>query len=313
MEALEYFLPVLIVSFYSAILVHTQDQSDAPYIQTGTSNMILPEYRSLQQRQMWSLRSFPDGVRRNCYNIKLRKGDKYIIAAYFMYGNYDNKNELPKFDLHLGPNVWDTVTITNWDSFHFIDRVTAFEKFNLPNSNRIKLALFGRYKEDAYDRAWWPYLKTDWMQINTSLSIDFRYNDYQPPVRAMRTVGTPINASRSMDFTINAAADAQLYVYMHFAEIEKLQANESRVFNISYNGKYWFGPYTPVYLLADTIYSTSPLTAGTDHDFSIYRTQGSTHPPILNAIEIHLVQNFSQSETVQKDGIYASSYPSTNV
>ena len=30
-----------------------------------------------------------------------------------MYGNYDEKNEAPEFDLHLGPNLWATMVFEN--------------------------------------------------------------------------------------------------------------------------------------------------------------------------------------------------------
>lgn len=30
-----------------------------------------------------------------------------------MYGNYDGLNKLPKFDLHLGPSFWDSITLAD--------------------------------------------------------------------------------------------------------------------------------------------------------------------------------------------------------
>ena len=36
-----------------------------------------------------------------------------MIRAGFLYGNYDGQDNFPEFDLHLGPNKWDTVKITN--------------------------------------------------------------------------------------------------------------------------------------------------------------------------------------------------------
>lgn len=30
-----------------------------------------------------------------------------------MYGNYDGLNQVPQFDLLLGPNLWGTVTLQN--------------------------------------------------------------------------------------------------------------------------------------------------------------------------------------------------------
>ncbi|WJZ90757.1 hypothetical protein VitviT2T_009882 [Vitis vinifera] len=46
-----------------------------------------------------NVRSFPKGAL-NCYTLKPEqgKGNKYLIRAFFMYGNYDSKNQLPVFN-----------------------------------------------------------------------------------------------------------------------------------------------------------------------------------------------------------------------
>jgi len=64
------------------------------------------------QQQLHLVRSFPSGAR-NCYKINVNSGIKYLIRATFYYGNYDNLNEPPQFDLHFGANVWDTVNFPN--------------------------------------------------------------------------------------------------------------------------------------------------------------------------------------------------------
>ena len=84
--------------------------SDEPFINTGVSKSILPVYRENLQQQAITLRSFPDGIR-NCYTVNTKKGTKYLIRAYFLYGNYDAKNNTPQFDIHLGANFWATVKI----------------------------------------------------------------------------------------------------------------------------------------------------------------------------------------------------------
>lgn len=76
------------------------------------SDTITSDLKSVFQQQLWNLRSFPGGTR-NCYRINITSGSKYLIRANFLYGNYDGKNVLPSFDLHLGPNLWETVKITN--------------------------------------------------------------------------------------------------------------------------------------------------------------------------------------------------------
>lgn len=70
---------------------------------------ISPEFRTYDiDQQLQNLRSFPEG-NRNCYNVGLKKGSKYLIRATFMYGNYDGQNKAPQFDIHLGSTKWDTV------------------------------------------------------------------------------------------------------------------------------------------------------------------------------------------------------------
>ncbi|XWS18922.1 hypothetical protein CRYUN_Cryun32bG0086500 [Craigia yunnanensis] len=351
-----------IFSFALAILIHAQDQSgfisldcglsedssytdstiginyisDSPYIQSGLSKRVLPEFRADVWQRYWTVRSFPEGDH-NCYNLTLRKGDQYLIRASFMYGNYDEKNVLPQFDLYLGPNLWDTVTLENaedslvWEIIHVLQSrylyiclvntgngipfisvlelrlldnttyKTQFQTESLSNFRRwdvgsTSTSIF-RFEEDVYDRIWRPYERNDWMQINTSLSINVN-NSYQPPLLAMRTAGTPANANQPMNISISSTTNTQFYVYMHFAEVKMLQANESREFIIYHNGDEWYGPFSPRNLSVITIYNDVPLKG---INFTIERTSGSTLPPILNAFEIYEVKEFSLSQTNEED------------
>ena len=91
--------------------------SDANFTNTGVRSTISSEEISRHsQRQLLRLRSFPEG-KRNCYKISVTRGSKYLIRTLFLYGNYDVRNMSPQFDLHLGPNLWDTVTIHNASSY----------------------------------------------------------------------------------------------------------------------------------------------------------------------------------------------------
>lgn len=154
-----------------------------------------------------------------------------------------------------------------------------------------------------YDRRWVPFSYPKWAQITTPITIDEdRYNDYQPPSLVMRSAATPKNESEPLIIDlIPADSTSKFYMYMHFAELEELPANHSRQFNISVNGNHLYGPVVPSYLHTTTTYTTSALT-GEKFQFSIHKTENSTLPPILNAIEFYLVQDFSQTETEQADG-----------
>ncbi|XVF25075.1 hypothetical protein REPUB_Repub13aG0182500 [Reevesia pubescens] len=308
--------------------------SDEPYTQSGVSRRILPQFRTNMQQQVVYLRSFPEGER-NCYNLTLRRGDRYLIRASFLYGNYDERNEIQEFDLYLGPNLWVTAIIPNVSAgitrefihvlqsnyLHFClvntgkgtpfisalelrllknttytaGSMSLLQRFDVCSTSRTTF----RFSGDIYDRVWWPYQTTNWTQTTTTSIIDNGQNDYQPPLLAMRSACIPANASQPLSFSINSTdPNAQYYVYMHFAEIETLEANQSREFNIYINDKYWFGPYSPTRLMADTIFSPAALSAG---QISMERTTNSTLPPIINAIEMYTVQEFLQLQTVDTE------------
>ncbi|KAJ4896665.1 Leucine-rich repeat protein kinase family protein [Raphanus sativus] len=167
--------------------------SDSSYTDTGTNSFVAPEYRANMMQSMWSVRSFPEGSR-NCYTIGVNITAKYLIRAAFMYGNYDTRNELPGFDLHLGPNKWDSVKLESSEqtvSKEIIYSVltdtlqvclvntgngtpfiSVLELRQLPDSSYAtkseSLQLFQRldfgsstnltvrYPDDVFDRKWFP-------------------------------------------------------------------------------------------------------------------------------------------------------------
>ncbi|XP_044484224.1 LRR receptor-like serine/threonine-protein kinase IOS1 [Mangifera indica] len=313
--------------------------SDADYTDTGSSYSVPDEYVNNKQRQMWHVRSFPEG-KRNCYRLNLTSGGKYLIRGSFLYGNYDRLNKLPQFDLYVGPNFWETVIISNASTsilpeiIHVVAsnylhvclvntgsgtpfisalelrplRSTAYvtQTGSLEKSLRLDMGSTSgktiRYKEDVYDRVWTPYYFNMWSNLSTSLTVDANVsNAYQPAPIVMETAVKPTNESMPLNFYLEPDnPNSQFYVYMHFAELEELKANETRQFNITLNGELWYGPFSPDYLETTTVFSKKALTGGT-YNFSIIRTRNSTHPPIINAIEVYTVVKLLQSQTDQQD------------
>ncbi|KAL1338387.1 hypothetical protein AAHE18_10G207000 [Arachis hypogaea] len=88
--------------------------SDAGIISSGVAKSVSSDsIRYLKHKQLWTLRSFPEG-RRNCYKINnITIGSKYLIRLEFAYGNYDGIKTFPEFDVYLGVNKWDTVGASN--------------------------------------------------------------------------------------------------------------------------------------------------------------------------------------------------------
>lgn len=108
--------------------------SDEPFISTGSINSILPEYKATLQHQLAFVRNFPQGIR-SCYQLNVTKATKYLIRTTFLYGNYDAQNKLPQFDLHLGPNYWDTV------DFISVISLTVKEIIHIPLQDNLQICL----------------------------------------------------------------------------------------------------------------------------------------------------------------------------
>ncbi|KAF3445139.1 hypothetical protein FNV43_RR14832 [Rhamnella rubrinervis] len=239
-----------------------------------------------------------------------------------MYENHDSKDSVPVFDLYLGANKWDSVKLENASSVttmeiihiptsnhvlvyllntgYWTPFISALELRLLKNSTyrtpsksvvlyrRLDLGSEAnnsiRYKDVFYDRIWQPR-NLNTKIISTLLIANSNAEIAQPPYVVMATAVTPKNASNPFEFYIQPSnLTAQYYVYMYVAEIEKLEANQSREFDIYENGKLWQGPIAPDYLSTETLYSTSPMS-GDKIEYSFYKTKTSTHPPILNALE----------------------------
>jgi hypothetical protein len=78
-----------------------------------TANLLL---QNQPQKQYSTLRYFPADTRKYCYTMNVRTRTRYLVRASFLYGNFDNSNVYPKFDLSLGATPWSTVIIDDADT-----------------------------------------------------------------------------------------------------------------------------------------------------------------------------------------------------
>ncbi|KAK9266037.1 hypothetical protein L1049_017792 [Liquidambar formosana] len=326
---------------YADVKTELHYASDAGFIDTGLNKNISLQYQSeTLQRSLMNVRSFPQG-KRNCYTIKPAEGKDtvYLIRASFMYGNYDDRDQLPEFELYVGVNSWDSVKFDNashivmkeiihvplMDSVyvcllntgsgtpfisalelrHFHDSSYRTQSRSLLLYKRLDVGSTGemvRYKDDSYDRIWFPYNMPNCVPFDTPLPIDsLGESDYKLPSRVMKTAVKPLNDRDSLDFDFETGdSTLEFYVYMHFAELEKLQENQSREFDIQINGLPWKNSVVPNYLNSTTI-DTRKLVRGTKLSFSISKTSDSSLPPILNAMEMYIVKDSLQAPTDQGD------------
>ncbi|KAJ9692162.1 hypothetical protein PVL29_011302 [Vitis rotundifolia] len=317
--------------------------SDAKFIDTGINGKISSKFMfATLIPQLTNVRSFPEGAK-NCYTLspKHGKNNNYLIRAFFMYGNYDSKDQPPEFKLHLGVEEWGTVKFTHSDKIvrreiiHVPKTddiyvclantgsgtpfISALELRPLDNSTYTtesgSLKLFTRvdvgsktsetvrYIDDVFDRIWDPVSWDYWAPINSSyVSGTLSNNEYKPPSNVMSTAVVPGLDSLSLAFYWDTDDPSQqFYVYMYFAEVEELEPGELREFNISLNGGSWRGPIVPGKMTPTTIWNTDSMSAPGRLNFSISKTDNSTRPPILNALEIYSVKQFLQSPTGQNE------------
>ncbi|GJV87751.1 leucine-rich repeat transmembrane protein kinase protein [Tanacetum coccineum] len=293
------FLPLLILlgSIPASVLVHAQDDqsgfisidcgivegstytdnythisyvSDADFIDSGEIHNILDIYNSFSvDTQLTTLRSFPQNTR-NCYTLKPTKGkgNRYLIRARFMYGNYDFKGQLPQFDVYVGPDYWETVRFNsstipvNLEIIHVLSSdyihvclvntgrgtpfVSAIELRLLAN-NMYKETDFGslylaarvnfgaaysivRYNDDKYDRLW---RKINWANSTSLYTLDKvfpgLFTTIDPPSEVMSDAISPKYPQESLNLNWDPDyATDRYFIYMHFAEIEILKKNQKR-------------------------------------------------------------------------------------
>ncbi|KAH0659115.1 hypothetical protein KY289_027863 [Solanum tuberosum] len=146
-----------------------------------------------------------------------------------------------------------------------------------------------RYSDDAWDRIWRPYQWPRTLIINATEEI--LQNTFLLPMAVMSTALIPDPETNSSPDTLtfywySTNATDKYYLYFHFAEVVKLSETEKREFNIYVNDHLYYGPMSPAYLSSTTIYTVNPGSGIEKYDVLINKTESSTLPPLINAIEI---------------------------
>ncbi|RWR78178.1 putative LRR receptor-like serine/threonine-protein kinase [Cinnamomum micranthum f. kanehirae] len=304
--------------------------SDSQFIETGVNENVRITPSNLQFFQLYrTLRSFPNG-NRNCYNLGsvVNKGNKYLIRAYFMYGDYDGKNSTPEFDLYIGVNYWETigffnatdpyykeiiiVATTNIISVCLVNTasgtpfISALELRPLNNSMYRVVneshSLFLWYPEDPFDLIWQTKEDASWISFGTSQNVTYKDKAIEPLSTVMMTAVRPLTNSDALYYSWTNDSSWQFHVYLHFAELELLRPNMTREFTICCgNNSCHNSPIRPEYLVTTTIEYPMPLTGQYDHSCSIKKTPTSTLPPILNAIEVFIIWQPPTTPTREED------------
>ncbi|XP_078428151.1 putative LRR receptor-like serine/threonine-protein kinase At1g05700 [Wolffia australiana] len=272
-----------------------------------------------------NVRSFPDGAR-NCYTLRpVKAGSKYRVTGEFRYGNYDGLGRPPSFDLYLGVNLWTTVEPREYNREEIVfvaggesvqvclvntgsgtPFISELDLRPLPNflySSLVKYSQailvrearlnFGatdqiRYPQDAYDRRWFP--SNVYARISSSGNVEQKTNnEYMAPPAALQTAVTSSSVNESLKIDAYGNSSDATFVIMYFSELQQLRANQSREFDIYAGDNRVYGPVRPTYLEENVVYTDSPGFPG-GLTFSLRPTLKSTLPPLINAMEILVLQ-----------------------
>ncbi|TKY44537.1 LRR receptor serine/threonine-protein kinase [Spatholobus suberectus] len=305
-----------------------------------SSEYAYPKNPNLRQ-PLSDLRSFPQGERNCYSLIAGRRGSLHLIRASFLYGNYDGENKPPEFDLYVDVNFWSTVKFRNVSEEVTKEIISVAQSgvtnvclvnkgagtpfisglelrplntsiYNTEFGESASLSLFkrwdigslngsGRYEDDIYDRIWSPYNSSSWDIVSTSSAINVNGDGYRAPFEVIRTAARPKNGSDSLEFAWTPDdPNWKFYVYLYFAEVEQLKKTQLRKFNISWNGSPLFESIVPRYLYATTLSNSKSLVAN-EHRISVHKTNDSTLPPILNAVEIYVARQLDALATFEQD------------
>ncbi|KAK1425422.1 hypothetical protein QVD17_20774 [Tagetes erecta] len=323
--------------------------SDAGFIDSGINREILSSYKSdTQDFQLSTLRSFPQNTR-NCYTLRPTqgKGNKYLIRARFTYGNYDFKGQPPQFDLYLGNDRWSRVDFNesltkDYEIIHLTASdyiyvclvniglgnpfISALELRLLDNTmyaDELRSLILSdrsndgesetvRYADDKYDRIWNPSTNiSGFTDVQTSSPVSLGSSTKEKvPSKVMSNALKLTNTTQGYMYSWKATDVTQEYfIYIYFAEIETLQINQTREFDIYINDVYWDGPISPI----DHTTSTYFIIANnaSSYELTLYKTQNSTLPPMVNAIELYNAVHLEQRQTEDQDATAVWSTKST--
>ncbi|CAH8322262.1 unnamed protein product [Eruca vesicaria subsp. sativa] len=295
---------------------------------------VLADLRAFPQgnRNCYSLK--PSDAKDNLYLIR-------ASFMYGNYDGGVNEKALPEFDLYLNVNFWSTVKFKNASEQVFKEILTFTESeviyiclvnkgkgtpfisglelrpvnssiYNTEFGRNISLVLHqrwdigylngtGRYQDDVYDRIWSPYTSPSWSSIKTTGYIDVFQSGYRPPDEVIKTAASPKSEEETMELSWTTDdTNARFYAFLYLAELENLKTDESRKMKIWWNGSpISEDPFISPLKYSMTLSASRSFTG--DHLISLQKTEDSTLPPILNAIEIFTAQSLDEFSTAVEE------------
>ncbi|CAI0391895.1 unnamed protein product [Linum tenue] len=223
--------------------------ADDAYITTGVNSEISSIHISDDLPvPLRTLRSFPEGDR-NCYSMRPPEGrDKiYLIRATFLYGNYDDNDRLPEFDVFVGVNRWASLRHFHNSTYTSVSGapLVLYERLDFGSATGEII----RYNDDAYDRMCF--------ELNTrEATLDFYIYMHFAELEALQE-----GESRVFDISLNGIVLRRnvVPIYLHSTTITSPQSVRGSKLN---------------FLLSKSMNSTHPPILNVDAIEDIKSTYG---------------------------------------
>ncbi|KAK1576046.1 hypothetical protein Q3G72_010427 [Acer saccharum] len=194
--------------------------SDVTFTETGVSYNISTEYnRDTLEQPFLTVRSFPEGTK-NCYTLKPLQDIASFLLEQVSLELSDASTIVSKEIIHVPPTNYVDICLGNKGSG--TPFISSLELRPLVNSSYLSnlgtsLLLYSRldvgstaednetyrqvvlFKDDAYDRIWSAYTRSNWVTISSLFKIvRSTVTNNQPPSAVMQTAAMPANGSNSL-------------------------------------------------------------------------------------------------------------------
>lgn len=306
---------------------------DYDYIQNGVPQVVYLGSSPLSTLRFFSTR------KKNCYSIKVPRGEKVLARASFYYGNYDNKFSPPVFELQFDGNYWASV---NTSSYYYVNYEAIYvtkgnftsicvaqtkdKQFPFISSLEVRsldpimyshvdsnhaLILqwryaFGgnqtiRYPDDIFDRIWTPAYGILLSEVKSEESnIDITTAEDQPPKSALQNAIVSSSTDAYIQFINRLPTDKHpVYINAYFSEVME-SAFGKRSIQMYIDDKPFLSPIVPPLGSVKEVYVAN-VTASANTTFILRASDSSTFPPILNALEVFTISDAFNAGTDSKD------------
>ncbi|KAK4267820.1 hypothetical protein QN277_024553 [Acacia crassicarpa] len=220
-----------------------------------------------------------------------RNASSYQIYPYEIIMEHDGTKEMVQVCLvnkGQGTPFINTLELRPLNnSLYPVPLPLVFDSSRIDLGSGLTAYTWTRYKDDVYDRLWSNYDYSNWHLVQTSAEVKTEDTVYELPSEVLRTASQPLN--QSIIFTWNGSGydiSAQYYLFLHFAEIEKLPRGHKRIISVTFDDENSFSQELTLEYLKPVTLSSNKFIKGYIN-FTIKAATNSDAPPILNAFELY--------------------------